>query len=141
MSRVGIVCDLCWPPEPKSQFIRKLSNSADVDKDVDEGRYKGKTRTKRDEEVRDSAECQGGRCLISAFVLAKLVAGKDREVLKEIGTIDGVEKATATYGIYDLVAEVSFESIDELDRFVFDKVRKIPHVKETVTVICSETVT
>jgi len=44
---------------------------------------------------------------------------------------------TAKYGA-DVVVEISFGSIEELDEFVFDRLRKIPHVKETVTVICSE---
>ena len=77
--------------------------------------------------------------MILAYVLAKVEAGKDREALKSIKSISGVKRARATYGTYDLVVEVSFDSIEELDEFVFDSLRKIPHVKETVTVICSET--
>jgi len=77
--------------------------------------------------------------LVSAYVLAKVEAGKDREVLQEIKTINGVKKVSATYGTYDLCIEVSFETIEELDAFVFDKLRKIPKVRETVTAICSET--
>lgn len=77
--------------------------------------------------------------MILAYVLAKIEAGKDRDALKKIKTAKGVKKARATYGTYDLVVEVSFDSIEELDEFVFDRLRKIPHVKETVTVICSET--
>ena len=77
--------------------------------------------------------------MILAYVLAKVEAGKDRETLNGIKKISGVKRARATYGTYDLVVEVSFDSIEELDEFVFDRLRKIPHVKETVTVICSET--
>ena len=76
--------------------------------------------------------------MISAYVLAKAEAGKDREVLEEIKIINGVKKVSATYGTYDLCVEVSFETIEELDAFVFDKLRKIPKIRETVTVICSE---
>jgi len=81
----------------------------------------------------------GGVFLVSAYVLAKIEAGKDREVLKEVKKIDGVKKASATYGTYDLCIEVRFESIEELDEFVFDKLRKISEIKETTTAICSET--
>ena len=76
--------------------------------------------------------------LVLAYVLARLEAGRDREVLGKIKVIDGVRRARPTYGTYDLIVEVSFESIKELDQFLFDKLRKLPHVKETVTVICSE---
>jgi len=76
--------------------------------------------------------------LVSAYVLAKVEAGKDREVLKEIKMINGVKKVSATYGTYDLCIEVDFQTIEELDAFVFDKLRVIPKIRETVTVICSE---
>jgi len=77
--------------------------------------------------------------LILAYVLARVEAGKDREALKSIKPISGVKKARATYGTYDMVDEVSFNAIEELDEFVFDRLRKIPPVKETVTVVCSDT--
>jgi DNA-binding Lrp family transcriptional regulator len=79
--------------------------------------------------------------VIQAYVLAKIEAGRDKEVLKQIKSINGVRKASATYGTYDLFVDVTFESIEELDEFVFNKLRKILEVKETVTVICSETIT
>jgi DNA-binding Lrp family transcriptional regulator len=76
--------------------------------------------------------------LISAYVLAKVEAGKERETLEKIKTVDGVDKAKTTFGTWDLVIEVSFESIGELDKFVFHNLRIIPQVKESMTVICSE---
>lgn len=66
-------------------------------------------------------------------------AGKDRDVLREVKTLDGVKKVNITYGTYDLVVEVGFEKIQELDRFVFYTLRLIPQVKETMTIICVET--
>ncbi len=100
-----------------------------------------KNRKHRKLDRQEHLKCRRGVCLVSAYVLAKVEAGKERNVLKEIKTIDGVERATATYGTYDLVVEVNLESIQDLDRFVFDRLRKISHVRETMTVICSETVT
>jgi len=48
-----------------------------------------------------------------------------------------VERAWATYGIYDLVIQVHFQSVEALDKFVFHELRSIPSVRETVTLICS----
>jgi DNA-binding Lrp family transcriptional regulator len=79
--------------------------------------------------------------MIQAYVLAKIEAGRDKDVLKQIKSVAGVRKVSATYGTYDLFVDVTFESIEELDEFVFSKLRKIPEVKETVTVICSKTMT
>ena len=71
--------------------------------------------------------------LIVAYVLAKVEAGKDQEVLKEVKTMPGVKQVTPTYGVYDLHVEVSFETMEELDKFIFDGIRRISGIKETVT--------
>jgi len=73
--------------------------------------------------------------LIHAFILAKVESGKDDEVLKEVKKLAGVQHATPTYGVYDLHVDVSFKNKDELDRFIFDKIRRIAGVIETVTLI------
>jgi DNA-binding Lrp family transcriptional regulator len=73
--------------------------------------------------------------LTTAYVLAKVEAGKDKEVLNETKKIPGVKQAVPTYGVYDLHVEVFFETMEELDRFIFDKIRRIPGIKETVTLV------
>jgi len=78
--------------------------------------------------------------LVLAYILAKIEAGKDKEVFYEIKKLKGVRRASATYGIYDLIIEVESKNIEDLDEFVFDKLRKMPGVKETVTVIASKTI-
>jgi len=73
--------------------------------------------------------------LIVAYILAKVEAGKDAEILAQAKRIPGVKQATPTYGVYDLHVEVSFDTMEELDRFIFDNIRKIPGIKETVTLV------
>lgn len=73
--------------------------------------------------------------LIHAFILAKVESGKDDEVLKEVKKSAGVQHATPTYGEYDLHVDVSFKTKDELDRFIFEKIRRIAGVTETLTLI------
>lgn len=73
--------------------------------------------------------------MIVAYVLAKVEAGKDKEVLSETQRLVGVREATPTYGVYDLHIEVEFGTIEELDAFIFNKIRRIPGVRETVTLI------
>jgi DNA-binding Lrp family transcriptional regulator len=73
--------------------------------------------------------------MIIAYVLAKVEAGKDKEVLNETKKIPGVKQAVPTYGVYDLHVEVSFDTMEDLDRFIFDKIRKIQGIQETVTLV------
>jgi DNA-binding Lrp family transcriptional regulator len=67
--------------------------------------------------------------------VAKVESGKDKEVLEEVRKSAGVQHAVPTYGMYDLHVEVSFKTKEELDRFIFDKIRRIPGVREAVTLI------
>ena len=73
--------------------------------------------------------------LIHAFVLAKVESGKDGDVLREVKNVAGVEHATPTYGEYDLHVDVTFASKEELDRFIFDKIRRIEGVRGTLVLI------
>lgn len=73
--------------------------------------------------------------MIVAYILAKVEAGKDKEVLSEVRLISGVKQATPTYGVYDLHVEVSFAEMEELDKFIFERIRTVPGIKETVTLV------
>jgi DNA-binding Lrp family transcriptional regulator len=73
--------------------------------------------------------------MIVAYVLAKVESGKDDEVLKEVKKMPGVKWAIPTYGVYDLHVEVAFEKMDELDKFIFNGIRRVSGIKETVTLV------
>lgn len=79
--------------------------------------------------------------MVKAYILAKVETGADKKVLREIKSIPEVKKVSMTYGPFDLVIEATFETIENLDGFVFNKLRKTPNIKETLTVICSQTTT
>ena len=84
---------------------------------------------------------KGRHVMVSAIIMGKVEAGKDKDVLEKIKDVNGVEHACATYGIYDIVVRVHFQSVEALDKFVFHDLRSIPSVKETVTLVCSSFVT
>jgi hypothetical protein len=52
--------------------------------------------------------------LVSAYVLTKIEAGKEKEVLKEVEAIEGVKEGSIAYGTYDsVVARVCVKSLKE----------------------------
>ena len=73
--------------------------------------------------------------MTNAYVLAKVEAGMDREILMEVRKMAGVKQAIPTYGMYDLFVEVSFDKMEELDKFIFEGMRRIRGIKETATLI------
>ena len=50
------------------------------------------------------------------YVLAKLEVGTEDEVLNSLKSLNQVEKASLTYGIYDLCIQAQFKTIEELER-------------------------
>jgi DNA-binding Lrp family transcriptional regulator len=77
--------------------------------------------------------------MVKAYVLAKIEAGSDVEVFAQISKLSDIKGASTAYGVYDLIIEVEFASMEELDTFVFGELRTIPGVSETATVIIAKT--
>ena len=73
--------------------------------------------------------------MVVAYVLAKVESGKDQKVLEEVKKIPGVRNVALTYGMYDLHVEVSFDTMEALDNFIFGEIRRVAGIKETVTLI------
>jgi DNA-binding Lrp family transcriptional regulator len=78
--------------------------------------------------------------MISVYVFGKIQAVAENEVLNSLKSISQVRKASLTYGIYDLCIEALFKSLEELDDFVFNVLRKMPGIKETATLVTSRSI-
>ena len=73
-----------------------------------------------------------------AFVLVNVEIGSEREVLEALKKIDEVEEAYVVYGVYDIVARVKAESMDELRETVMYKIRRLDKVQSTQTMMVYE---
>jgi len=73
-----------------------------------------------------------------AFVLINVESGSEDEVLKELKTIDGVEEAYFSYGVYDLITKIRANSMDKLKELVTRRIRTLSKVRSTLTLIMME---
>jgi len=78
--------------------------------------------------------------VIYAYILGKVQAGAETEILSALKNVKNMKKASLTYGIYDVCIEGEFKTMEELDDFILNFVRKIQGIRETVTLIASKTV-
>ena len=53
-----------------------------------------------------------------AFVLINTEIGSESEVLEALKKIDAVKEAYMTYGVYDVVAKVSADTMEKLKEIV-----------------------
>ena len=74
---------------------------------------------------------------ILAYVLFKVSSGTEREVSQKIIDFSEVLQADIIFGEYDVIAKVSTKDLDALEEFVSEKVRNVPNVLVTSTMIIS----
>jgi len=74
----------------------------------------------------------------TAFVLINTEIGSESDVLKELKTVEGVEEASAVYGVYDIVARVKSETMDRLKEILTWRIRRLDKVRSTLTMIVVE---
>lgn len=73
-----------------------------------------------------------------AFVLINTEIGSESDVLKSLKKIDAVKEAYMVYGVYDVVAKVTAETMDKLKEIVTWHVRRLDKVRSTLTMIVIE---
>ena len=73
-----------------------------------------------------------------AYVLTSTTIGEEESVRRELLKIEGVLRADTTSGAFDNVAVLEGESVDALIDVVTEKVRKIPSVVKTETLIAKK---
>jgi len=74
----------------------------------------------------------------TAFVMINTEIGSEKEVLDEIRKIDAVKESYMVYGVYDIVATVSADTMDKLKEIVTWNVRRLDKVRSTLTMIVIE---
>ncbi|MGQ9788909.1 MAG: Lrp/AsnC family transcriptional regulator [Candidatus Hadarchaeaceae archaeon] len=76
--------------------------------------------------------------MVSAYSLISAEPGKTAEVFKKVKLIEGVKKAEAVAGPYDIVAKIEVDSLEKLTRAIFGDIRGISGVTNTTTLIVVE---
>lgn len=75
---------------------------------------------------------------INAYVLITLQSGSEKEVLKKVASFEEAVEVAMTYGEYDAIVKVRVEELSQLDKFLTDKLRSLPNVFLTTTMIAAK---
>jgi DNA-binding Lrp family transcriptional regulator len=70
-----------------------------------------------------------------AFVFLNVEMGNESRVVKELEEISEVKESFLIYGVYDVIARVEADNMNELKDIVGSKIRKIENVRSTLTLI------
>ncbi len=74
----------------------------------------------------------------SAYVLITSDLGSEENIIKEIRGLDNVKEVEGTYGVYDIIVKVESNSMEALKNTITSKIRRIPQVRSTITLMVIE---
>jgi len=73
-----------------------------------------------------------------AYVLVTLKSGAERDVCRKVSNLEEVIQVDELYGEYDAIIKVHVEDLSRLDKFLTDKLRSLPDIFLTTTMIVAK---
>lgn len=78
-----------------------------------------------------------GDFMVTAYILVATTTGEEKAIAEKLEKLKEVELADILYGEWDIILRVRVESLEELDAFLTQKIRKMKNIKLTSTLIAS----
>jgi len=72
---------------------------------------------------------------VLAYVLVTMKSGSEKEVLKKVSSFEEATEVDLLYGEYDAIVKVRVEEMSQLDKFLTEKLRVLPDIFLTTTMI------
>ena len=70
-----------------------------------------------------------------AYILINCESGYESPVVKSIKSIDCVLTCSIVYGVYDILIEIMFDTLKQLEYIIKNRIRKINKIQSTMTLI------
>jgi DNA-binding Lrp family transcriptional regulator len=70
-----------------------------------------------------------------AYILVTLKSGSERDLCERVSSFEEVVQVDELYGEYDAIVKVRVEDLSQLDKFLTDKLRSLPDIFLTTTMI------
>ena len=74
----------------------------------------------------------------TAYVLVNTEIGSEKQVLRALKKVEGVEEAHNLWGVYDLIVNVKADSLGELKQIITQKIEKIGKINSKLTMVITE---
>jgi DNA-binding Lrp family transcriptional regulator len=74
----------------------------------------------------------------AAIILVQTEIGAETRVMEELLKIPEVKEVYIVYGTYDIVVKVEAEALEKVREIVTNKIRRLPDIRTTVTMIVVE---
>ena len=74
----------------------------------------------------------------SAYMLINCELGSESFIIEQLKLLPNVKEARGVFGNYDILVKIKAESLESLRDIVTFKIRKIPKIYCTTTIMCSK---
>jgi DNA-binding Lrp family transcriptional regulator len=74
----------------------------------------------------------------TAYVLINCDLGSEEEIINQLKKLPGTVEVSGVYGVYDIIAKVKSDNMENLREAITWQVRKIDKVRSTLTMIVIE---
>ena len=73
--------------------------------------------------------------MAKAYVLINCELGSEESVISQIKSIEGVKEVHGTFGAYDILVKIESDRVETLREVITWKIRKIEHIRSTLTLM------
>jgi DNA-binding Lrp family transcriptional regulator len=70
-----------------------------------------------------------------AYILINCESGYESLVATSIKSVDNVLTCSIVYGVYDILIEIMFDTLKQLEYIIKNRIRKINKIQSTMTLI------
>jgi DNA-binding Lrp family transcriptional regulator len=74
----------------------------------------------------------------TAYILINTEIGSENQVRRALRRIEGVEEAHNLWGVYDIIANVRADNMEELKNIITKRIEKIREISSKLTMIITE---
>lgn len=74
----------------------------------------------------------------TAYILVNCTLGSEEKIIGEIAKFPDVKEVRGTYGVHDIFVKVKSENTESMNHVITNKIRKIPGITSTVTLVVIE---
>lgn len=76
--------------------------------------------------------------MVIAYILITIQSGSEKEVLDKISSFKETLEVNMVYGEYDAIVKVQVEKLPDLEEFLSEKLRTLPNIFLTTTMIAAK---
>lgn len=76
--------------------------------------------------------------MATAYILVNTEIGFEKQVLKALKKVQGVEEVHNLWGVYDIIANVRADTMEELKYIITNQIEKIAKINSKLTMIIAE---